>query len=945
MSFLRKRGPKPAEVTQYTGLQIQSSSPAVPITIAYGLNKVAGNLLWYGNFQALPQYTKTGGKGGGRQTLSGYNYTTAFAMGLCEGPITSVGRVFKDQGQFFPAYLAIGIWTGTAVQGKSQVVSQYAGADADAYRGTATAESFIYFLGPTATIGNLEFEVYGRMQATAFVNGYDADPAEIIYDFLTNAQYGVGFPAGSIDAAALFEAEATATITISIASPGVVSWTAHGYADGKAVFFTTTGSLPTGLVAGAIYYVVNATTNAFEVAATIGGAPIDTSGSQSGTHTGHGAGGSFQAYCWSVGIGLSPVLSNREAANSTLKRWLQLTNSEAVWSDGKLKIVPYGDSPVAGALVNGARVGFAPNLVPLYDLTDDDFAGDNSEDPILVERRDEAEAFNFQSLQFSDRGLAYNSSTVYAWDQNAIERNGRRDGSTITANEICDRAIAQRVLQLLLQRGVYIRNTYAFKLGFEFCLLEPMDIVTLTDAALGLDKTPVRILSIEEDEDGTLAVVAEEFPASIGTVAAYPVQGSDAVVIDRAIVPSSVNPPVIFEPPALLTSGARQVWLAVSGGLAATRRLEEDGSTGEHKAAVTIDYPTGGTPAIGDPVTFQAYIKASERSAVRLSIHDGVTTRYASFDLAAGSYSTDAGATRGALTAIAGGSWYLATVACDMAAAADPVVSINLENPAGTISYAGNAGDGIFVWNPQFGVEGSTPSVIAVAMTPSGATYDADAEDPPLGAEGTADTYWGGCIVHISTDDATYGQIGQIDAPARHGTITGESGGVIGVDLVQSGATLEPASASDAESGTTLSLAGSELVAYSGAALTAPNTYDLSGLSRGLYGTTSATHVLGERFARLDDAIFKYTLPPAYVGRVLYLKFQSFNIFGQGLQDLATCATYTYTPSGAGAGSSILDLLSQEFDVSLPSITSAAVAEPMISITETPSETVRLQGL
>jgi microcystin-dependent protein len=79
---------------------------------------------------------------------------------------------------------------------------------------------------------------------------------------------------------------ASATVTITIASPGVVTWTAHPLQNGDPVRFSTTGALPTGLGTGITYFVVNATTNTFQVAATRGGAAINTSGSQSGTHTG-----------------------------------------------------------------------------------------------------------------------------------------------------------------------------------------------------------------------------------------------------------------------------------------------------------------------------------------------------------------------------------------------------------------------------------------------------------------------------------------------------------------------------------------------------------------------------------------------------------------------------------------------------------------------------------
>lgn len=80
---------------------------------------------------------------------------------------------------------------------------------------------------------------------------------------------------------------ASATVTITIATPGVVTSTSHGLSNGQQVVFTTTGALPTGLTAGTAYFVVNAATNTFQVSATSGGTAITTTGTQSGTHTGH----------------------------------------------------------------------------------------------------------------------------------------------------------------------------------------------------------------------------------------------------------------------------------------------------------------------------------------------------------------------------------------------------------------------------------------------------------------------------------------------------------------------------------------------------------------------------------------------------------------------------------------------------------------------------------
>jgi hypothetical protein len=75
--------------------------------------------------------------------------------------------------------------------------------------------------------------------------------------------------------------------TITIASPAVVTLTAHGLTENDEIQFTTTGALPTGIVSGTTYYVIGTglTANTFQFSATFGGSAVNTSGSQSGTHT------------------------------------------------------------------------------------------------------------------------------------------------------------------------------------------------------------------------------------------------------------------------------------------------------------------------------------------------------------------------------------------------------------------------------------------------------------------------------------------------------------------------------------------------------------------------------------------------------------------------------------------------------------------------------------
>lgn len=84
----------------------------------------------------------------------------------------------------------------------------------------------------------------------------------------------------------------TSTITVTIATPAVVTWTGHALPEGAPVIFTNSGgALPTGITAGTVYFVAKSpATNTFNIATSLAnvaaGTLVATSGSQSGTHTG-----------------------------------------------------------------------------------------------------------------------------------------------------------------------------------------------------------------------------------------------------------------------------------------------------------------------------------------------------------------------------------------------------------------------------------------------------------------------------------------------------------------------------------------------------------------------------------------------------------------------------------------------------------------------------------
>jgi hypothetical protein len=176
------------------------------------------------------------------------------------------------------------------------------------------------------------------------------------------------------------------------------------------------------------------------------------------------------------------------------------------------------------------------------------------------------------------------------------------------------------------------------------------------------------------------------------------------------------------------------------------------------------------------------------------------------------------------------------------------------------------------------------------------------------GGDGTtADPSWPGCSVWISVDNSNYDQIGTIPSPARMGILANslpayaspnpDTGNTLEVDLAMSGGELQSAASStDAAGGITICYVDGEYLSFEDATLTGVAQYDLDNLWRGQHGSAPGSHSAGTDFARLDDAIFRYTLPLEYVGQLLYLKFPTLN------ESLSIVPAYTFTPTGAAFG-------------------------------------------
>lgn len=162
-----------------------------------------------------------------------------------------------------------------------------------------------------------------------------------------------------------------------------------------------------------------------------------------------------------------------------------------------------------------------------------------------------------------------------------------------------------------------------------------------------------------------------------------------------------------------------------------------------------------------------------------------------------------------------------------------------------------------------------------------------------IGARGTGDN-WGGCDAYVSDDNAYYRHAGTITSSARIGTLAKAIDAAVDTIEVTANGTFLSGSEQDAKRGNTLCWLDGECFSYQTADLLPGGNYQLTGCMRGQYNTTAESHAAGCNFARLDSTLLKIPFRKEDVGKQVWLKFVSFNIFGSGYQSLADVQAYEY---------------------------------------------------
>lgn len=210
-------------------------------------------------------------------------------------------------------------------------------------------------------------------------------------------------------------------------------------------------------------------------------------------------------YCAASGLLISPLVNSRKPAHEYLTEWITVANTAIVWSDATLKLKPYADE-----IVTGNGVTYTPDTTICAVFTDDNIA-----EAVKPKRKKPMDCYNKLAVDCLDRSNDYNKYSAEAKDQASIENYGLRPASNLSLECICQPTVALKVAYTQLQRQLYIRNEYTIKTWCDFDYLEPMDFVSVTDEALGMDAVRCRIKSMEDNQDGTITLTVEEAPTGV----------------------------------------------------------------------------------------------------------------------------------------------------------------------------------------------------------------------------------------------------------------------------------------------------------------------------------------------------------------------------------------------------------------------------------------------
>src|SRR5262249_19229648 len=117
-AILPARKLRPLNGPRLADLGVQSSTYGKMIPIIYGRMRLGGNIIWSESIKETVTTSTSsagGGKGGGgkvTQSVTNYSYSVTLAIGICEGAVDDVLRVWADAKQLDLSQFTARIYKG-----------------------------------------------------------------------------------------------------------------------------------------------------------------------------------------------------------------------------------------------------------------------------------------------------------------------------------------------------------------------------------------------------------------------------------------------------------------------------------------------------------------------------------------------------------------------------------------------------------------------------------------------------------------------------------------------------------------------------------------------------------------------------------------------------------------------------------------------------------------
>ncbi|WP_377275665.1 glycoside hydrolase/phage tail family protein [Rhizobium sp. R86522] len=131
-------GTREVNGARLSSARISGASEGTVIPRLYGTARLGGTLIWATRFEEETVTERSGGKSSGGTRTTTYRYYANLALGLCEGSIAGVRRVWADGRELDTTEIEMRVYRGSESQPADPLIAAKQGAaNAPAYRGLA----------------------------------------------------------------------------------------------------------------------------------------------------------------------------------------------------------------------------------------------------------------------------------------------------------------------------------------------------------------------------------------------------------------------------------------------------------------------------------------------------------------------------------------------------------------------------------------------------------------------------------------------------------------------------------------------------------------------------------------------------------------------------------------------------------------------------------------